>query len=59
MVIAATRKEDAQSAGMRQEFAVATAAFFAQTQITYRPDFLREEGLEIFRLFRRLREVSE
>jgi len=56
-VIAATRKEDAQSAGMRQEFALSTAAFFAQEQMTYRPDFLRQEALEIFRVFGRLREA--
>ena len=56
-VVAATRKEDAQSAGMRQEFALSTAAFFAQEQMTYRPDFLREEALEIFRVFGRLREA--
>jgi tRNA(Arg) A34 adenosine deaminase TadA len=56
-VIAATRKEDARSAGMRQEFALSTAAFFAQEQMTYRPDFLREEALEIFRVYGRLREA--
>ena len=54
-VIAATRQEDAQSAGMRQEFALSTAAFFAQQQTTYRPDFLRVEALAIFRSFGRLR----
>ena len=58
-VIAATRKADAQAAGMRQEFVVATARFFEQAQMTYRPDFLRQEGLEIFREFRRLRKVRE
>ena len=57
-VIAAARKEDAQAAGMRQEFALPTAAFFAGEHTTYRPDFLREEALEIFRQFARLREVG-
>ncbi|ETW92056.1 MAG: hypothetical protein ETSY2_54695 [Candidatus Entotheonella gemina] len=38
---------------MRQEFALATAAFFGQQQIIYRPDCLYKEGLEIFRKFRR------
>jgi hypothetical protein len=42
---------------MRQEFTLSTAAFFAREQMTYRPDFLREEALEIFRVFCRLREA--
>ena len=56
-VIAAARKEDAQAAGMRQEFALPTTAFFARECIAYHPDFLREEALEIFRVFTHLREA--
>jgi guanine deaminase len=51
-VIAATRKDDAEAAGIRQEQVLETATFFARQQIMYRPDFLREEALEIFRISR-------
>lgn len=46
-----------QSAGIRQAFALSMAAFFTQEQMTDRPDVLREEGLEMFRVFGRLREA--